>query len=176
VLVSMLLATKPTPPDLAIDGYLARHDDSKPMSLRTAVAAPFRQKGRDEMGESEFVVSLSLDRDWFTPDQAKRLVDVAASEGLLAREDNQLRIQFDPDAVAVPEDFRPDEGLLRERSVFERVLALLVDDGVAKQDAVAGINRLQADLGVTVEAAAVVFARRRGLDVADLAESALAEL
>jgi len=35
------------------------------MSLRSAVAAPFQQKGRESMPESEFVVALSLDRDWF---------------------------------------------------------------------------------------------------------------
>jgi len=47
------------------------------MSLRVAVAAPFKQKGRTRIAEQAFVVSLSLDRDWMSPDQAKRLLDVA---------------------------------------------------------------------------------------------------
>ncbi|PSP82364.1 DUF2240 domain-containing protein [Halobacteriales archaeon QS_1_68_17] len=146
------------------------------MSLRTAVAAPFRQTGQDRMGESEFVVALSLDRDWFSPDQAKRLVDVAAGEGLLERADGDLVVAFDADAVAVPDDFVPDEEILRGRSTFERLLDAVVETGAEKQEAVAAINALQADLGVTVEAAAAVYARRQGIDVSDLADRARADL
>lgn len=146
------------------------------MALRTTVAAPFRQKGRRELGESEFVVALSLDREWFTPDQAKRLVNVAVGEGLLSRGEDALRAEFDPSAVDVPDDFVPDESVLRERSTFERALDALTDAGLDKQEAVANVNALQADLDVTVEAAAVLYARRQGIAVADLAERALAEL
>jgi hypothetical protein len=146
------------------------------MSLRTAVAAPFRSRGRDRLAESEFVVALSLDRDWFTPDQAKRLVDVAASEGLLRRDGGELLAAFDPDTVEIPEEYEPDESVLQQRSTFERALDALVADGVEKREAVADINRLQSDLGLTVEAAAVVYARRRDIDTADLAERALEEL
>ncbi|MUV57301.1 DUF2240 family protein, partial [Halogeometricum sp. CBA1124] len=60
------------------------------MSLDVAVAVPFKQRGTSRMGEGEFVVALSLDRDWFSPDQAKRLIDVAAGRGLLTREDDAV--------------------------------------------------------------------------------------
>jgi hypothetical protein len=146
------------------------------MSLRTAVAAPFRQSGSREMGESAFVVALSLDRDWFSPDQAKRLVDVAASEGLLERDDGQLRVSFDPGSVDVPEGCTPEESILQERSTFERVLDALVDAGHDKQEAVAAVNGLQSELGVTIEAAAVLYAHRNAVDVQQHAETALGEL
>ena len=146
------------------------------MSLRTAVAAPFREDGRREMGESAFVVALSLDRDWFSPDQAKRLVDVAASEGLLQRADGQLEVRFDPQNVEVPDGFAPDESILRERSTFERVLGALVEAGEDKQAAVAAINALQSELAVTVETAAVLYAHRNGIDVQDLVQTARSEL
>jgi len=146
------------------------------MSLRRAVAAPFRQRGIDRMSESEFVVALSLDRDWFSPDQAKRLVDVATGEGLLDRTGDDVVTTFDTGAVEIPDGFEPQESVLRERSTFERVLEAVVDAGVEKQEAVAAINRLQADLGVTIEAAAVLYARRQGLEVTDLADRAREQL
>lgn len=146
------------------------------MSLRRAVAVPYRQKGRHELGESEFVVALSLDREWFTPDQAKRLVDVAVGEGLLSRDEDTLGAEFDPDAVDVPTDFEPDESVLRERSTFERALDALTAADLDKQAAVADVNALQAELDVTVETAAVLYARRRGIEVEDVAERAIAEL
>ncbi|ELY67747.1 DUF2240 family protein [Natrinema versiforme] len=138
------------------------------MSLRVAVAAPFIQNGTRRLQENEFVVALSLDRDWFSPDQAKRLIDIATGEGLLERGDDGLEVAFDPAEVTVPEEFVPDEDLLRERSAFERVLDSLVAEGMAKHEAVGAINTLQRDLGLTIEAAAVVYARREGIDTDDL--------
>jgi len=135
------------------------------MSLRTAVAVPFRTAGTDRVGESEFVVAVSLDRNWFSPDQAQRLVDVALSEGLLERDGDELVAAFDPSAVAVPDGFTPEEDVLRQRSTFERILEATVAGGVEKQAAVAGVNHLQADLGVTLETAAVLYARRQGIDL-----------
>jgi hypothetical protein len=135
------------------------------MSLDVAVAVPFRQAGRTRLGEGEFVVALSLDRDWFSPDQAKRLIDVATGRGLLSRDDNQVIAEFDPDDVQVPTDFVPDESILHEQSTFEQVLDAVVATGIEKQAAVAEINRRQRELGVTLEAAAVLYAKRNGVDV-----------
>ncbi|MFB6157421.1 MAG: DUF2240 family protein [Haloferacaceae archaeon] len=134
------------------------------MSLETAVAVPFRGTGTDRMDEGKFVVALSLDRDWFSPEQAKRLLDVADGQGLVERRDGEVIATFDPSAVEVPEGFRPDESILREASAFERVLDALVDAGRDKQAAVAAINERQRDLGVTLEAAAVLYAREEGVD------------
>ena len=147
------------------------------MSLEATVAVPYRHHGTDRLDEGTFVVALSLDRDWFSPDQAKRLIDVASGRGLLSRDGNDLVAEFDPTSVDVPDDFVPDESVVREQSTFERLLAAVVDDGnVEKQAAVAAINELQRELGVTIEAAAAVYAHRRGIDVRDVAADALSEL
>jgi len=146
------------------------------MSLKTAVAAPYRQRGTDRMAESEFVVALSLDRSWFSPDQAKTLVDVATSEGLLERDEDDLVVAFDAAATTVPDGFAPDEDILRSRSTFERLLDAVVESGVEKQTAVAGINALQSELGVTLDTAAVLYARREGVDVDGIAVEVREEL
>jgi hypothetical protein len=135
------------------------------MSLRVAVAAPFQGAGTRRMEESAFVVALSLDRDWFSPDQAKRLIDVAAGEGLLERSNGKVEAAFAVESVEIPEGFSPGEELLAERSPFERLLDTIVAEGIERRTAVARINELQRRLGVTIEVAAVVLARREGIDV-----------
>ncbi|MDZ7701461.1 MAG: DUF2240 family protein [Halobacteriales archaeon] len=146
------------------------------MSLRAVVAAPFRGRGRDRLPESEFVVGLSLDRGWYSPDQASRVVDIAVGRGLLARDGDTLEPGFDVGDVDIPAGFTPDEELLRAPSPFEQALEALVEAGQEKQAAVAGINRLQADAGLTIGAAAVLYARRQGVDVPEAAAAARAEL
>lgn len=146
------------------------------MDLRRTVAAPFRQRGTESLGESEFVAALAMERRWYSPAQTQRLLDVAAGEGLVDREDGDVSVTFDPTGVEIPEGFEPGESLLQERSTFERVLEALTAAGHDKRETVAGINELQSDLGVTVEAAAVVYARRVGCAVDDVAERAISEL
>jgi hypothetical protein len=146
------------------------------MSLQIAVAVPFRQQGARSLGEGEFVVALSLDREWFSPDQAKRLVDVAVGRGLLANDEGDLTPTFDVDAVEVPEGFRPDTDILREQSTFEQLLDLMVTNGLTKQEAVAETNETQRRLGITLESAAVVVARRNGVDCSGVAETVRNEL
>ena len=146
------------------------------MSLETTVAVPFRSAGTDRMGEGEFVVALSLDRDWFSPDQAKRLVDVAEGRGLLSHENGELRATFDPSGVTVPESFTPDADVLTEQSTFERVIDRLVAAGVEKREAVAAANERQSEIAVSLETAAVLVARERGIEVGDAATAARADL
>ena len=146
------------------------------MSLEVAVAVPFKQQGTTRLGEGEFVVALALDRSWFSPDQAKRLIDVGASRGLLAREDGEVVAQFDPSEVSVPEEFEPDESILREQSTFEQILDALVTAGHDKQEAVAAINEKQRTLGISVEAAAALYARRHDVAVGAAAQAARDQL
>lgn len=146
------------------------------MSLKVAVGAPFRTTGRSRLEESEFVVALSLDRDWFSPDQAKRLVDVAVVEGLLRRDDGELVAEFSPESIDVPDGFVPDESILRKRTTFERILDSLGGVDESKQDSVAAINEIQASLGVSTDAAAVLYAHRNGIDVSSVARQVRGEL
>src|SRR6056297_2667832 len=146
------------------------------MSLQIAVAVPFRQQGARSLGEGEFVVALSLDREWFSPDQAKRLVDVAVGRGLLEKADGDLVATFDLDAVDVPSNYTPDTDILREQSTFEQLLDRMTDAGMAKQDAVAAANETQRRLGITLEAAAVLVATREGIAVDAAATAVRADL
>lgn len=137
------------------------------MSLRRVVAAPFKRAGEDRITESEFVVCLSLHREWFSPEQAKRVLDRARAETLVAGEGEAVRAQFDPAKVTIPADFTPGESLLNAPSPFEDMLERIVAGGHEKQTAVAEINHLQQDLGLSVEAAAAIYAARHDVDLDD---------
>ncbi len=146
------------------------------MMLKRSIAVPFRTEGADRLQESEVVVALSLDRGWFSPDGAKQLIETAVTEGLVSRDDGAIVPTFDPDDVSIPDGFEPDESVLEATSTFERILATLVEADIEKQRAVAACNQLQSELAITLEAAALLYAKRQGLEVAQLASRAQAEL
>lgn len=146
------------------------------MSLRVAVAAPFKRAGRERLSEQAFVVDLAVDRNWVSPDQAKRLVELARSRGLLEAEADDLLVTFDVADVTIPEGFTPDESLFQARSPVEIVIDALVESGTDRREAVASINALQQELSVTAGAAAVLRARQTDLDVPEAVTAVETEL
>lgn len=146
------------------------------MSLERVIAAPFQQSGERSLSEHQFVVGLSLHRDWFSPAQAKRVVELATAEGLLEREEDVLVPTIDPQSVELPTTYEPDESVLNRRSTFEAMLDRIVAAGCEKREAVGAINRLQGDLHLTIEAAAALYAARQGIDLDEEIDRALAEL
>jgi len=146
------------------------------MSLQVAVAAPFKRAGREHLTEQAVVVDLAVDRNWVSPDQAKRLVELGVSRGLLEQDEDGLRATFDVQDIEIPEGYTPDERLFQERSPVEVVIEALEETGVDRREAVASINDLQGRLGVTAGAAAVLRARQAGVSVPDAVTSVETEL
>lgn len=130
------------------------------MSLQRVIAAPFQQAGAERLSKQELVVGLSLHRDWYSPDQAKVVVERAVEEGIIRNEDDEFIPTFDPGSVSIPRDFRPDGSILTRQSPLERILGEIEDSGIEKREAVAAINRSQRDLNVTIEAAAALYASK----------------
>ena len=146
------------------------------MSVERVVAAPFKHAGREHLSDQEFVVALSLHRDWFSPAQARQVIDIGVSDDLLERRDDGVVPTFDPASVTIPTGFTPDESMLVRRSPFERILERLLEAGEDKRAAVGEINRLQQELDITIDAAAAIYASRRGIDVREEAGTAAQSL
>ena len=155
-----------------IDIVRTRLIEVRDMTLERVVAAPFKRAGSTSLSEQEFVVGLSLHRDWFSPAQAKRVIELGVADGLLSREDSTVSPAFDPATITIPPEYTPDTSILTRRSPFEAMLERLVDDGVDKRTAVGEINRLQESLDVTIDADAAIYAARRGVDVRSEAKAA----
>lgn len=146
------------------------------MDLKTVVAAPFRHRGSNTLTDSEFIATLSMELDWFTPEQARRVIDLATSESLLDRSEDSLVPTFAVETISLPDDPTPDESILTERSTFEQLLDTITDAGIEKQDAVAEINRLQQELAITIEAAGVLYAHQQGIAVPGITDRIQADL
>lgn len=135
------------------------------MSVERVLAAAFKHHGRDVLDETEIVGAIALDRGWFTPDEVRQLIDRGEDEGHLQRGTRGLQPTFDVGAIAIPSEYEPDASVLRSIPIFERILDQLEDVHPDRRESVAGINELQADLGVSSDVAAVAYAHGQGLDV-----------
>ena len=142
--------------------------------LRDAIALLFKRKGRGELSEREFVLSASMDLRWFPPRDAQRLLQLGLETKLLESQDGTIRPAFDVSAVEVARDYVPTAAILETTTpASEDILLRIVDEIAAKTGAnrktvMALVNGVQDQLDVEVEVAALIAARRAGVDVSAL--------
>ncbi len=141
--------------------------------MRKAVALLFRLEGGRPLSEKEFVQFASYRLNWFKPTEAQRLLRVAQDLRLVELRQDLLTPTFDPAAEDVPVDFRPPPEILERappaQDLFLVALNRIVErSGEDRRAAVAAINAIQERMDVHVEVAALIHARRLGIDVSDL--------
>lgn len=147
--------------------------------LTYTVSMPFKMKGKDVLKESELVLALSIDLNWFPPDQAKKITSSAEKAGLLKRDGDLIRPAFDLNSIQIPAGFRPDPQVLEEKSLFDRIIErMIAGSGMEKRKVIALINKKQEELSrlVEIDVSAILVALEHGISVDDLIEEKYKEL
>ncbi len=135
------------------------------------VSVPFKRKGKDSLKESEFILALSFDLNWFSPDQAKKVVLKAEKAGLIKREGDIIRPAFDLSSVEPPHGFKPGVFEEEERLIFDRIIErITVETGMDKRRVIALINKKRDELSklVEIEVSAILVALEHGVAMDNL--------
>jgi hypothetical protein len=135
------------------------------------VSVPFKRKGKESLKESEFVLALSFDLNWFSPDQAKKVVLEAVKAGLIKREGDIIHPAFDLSSVEPPNGFKPGVFEEGERSIFDRIIErITAETGMDKRRVIALINKKRDELSklVEIEVSAILVALEHGVAVDNL--------
>ncbi len=152
---------------------------SSESDLTYTVSMPFLRKGKDAMKESEFVLALSIDLNWFAPEQAKNVLNQAEKSGLLKREGEMVHPAFDMSKIEIPSGFKPEPGIFEKKTVFDRIIERIISGtGIEKRKVIALINKKQEELSkmVVIEVSAILVALENGVTVDDLIEEEYAAL
>ncbi|UZE92652.1 MAG: DUF2240 family protein [Methanosarcinales archaeon] len=144
--------------------------------LMRTVAMPFRKRGKTVLMVSEFIFALSLDLGWFSPEQAKRVLQVAKEAGLVAVKGDEISPNFDAATVEIPLGFKPELSQLKEQPLFDRIIDLIMTTGVSRKEAIALVNEKQERLQLMIEVTALLVAKERGVDISHLADEAYGTL
>jgi len=149
--------------------------------LKWAVALVFRHKGSEQMSESKFVLTASMDLNWFSPKDAQRLLDSALEHKLLNKLDGSLTPAFDAKELDIPMDFKPDTDILDMRRpaavnaddpIMNLVAWIMDGSGLEKKDVIARANEKQERLNVEMEVALLMLANELELPLGDRVSTA----
>lgn len=152
---------------------------SSESDLTYTVSMPFLRKGKDALKESEFVLALSIDLNWLTPEQAKNVLNLAENSGLLKKEGELIHPAFDISDVNIPSGFKPGQGAFDKKTLFDMVTDRVISGtGIEKRKVIALINKKQEELSkmVVIEVSAILVAIDHGIMVDDLIKEEYAAL
>ncbi|MDD3070900.1 DUF2240 family protein [Methanoculleus horonobensis] len=138
------------------------------MSVRIAVAAPFKHMRKDRLQKSEFVFYIAIDRKWMNKEQANQLLERAKAEGLIEVDGGSIRPLFDLAEVSIPLGFKPTSDVLAaEESPYEELIGrIAAATEKPPQEVVAELHRIVTDNfdgNIRVEAAVIILAKRYGV-------------
>ncbi len=147
--------------------------------LLYSVAVPFKRKGKEALKESEFVLALSIDLNWFNPEQAKNILGNAEKAGLIKRDGDLVKPTFDLNSIEIPSGFKPDSSIFERKTIFDRVIErIIAGTGMEKRRVISLINKKQEELSklVVIEVSAILVALEHGVAVDDLIDEECAAL
>ena len=100
----------------------------------------FKRSGKKEMSFSEFYLTLSIDLNWFTPEDAKTITQQMIKKGLLSEEKENITPGFDISNIKVPSGFYPTKQVLKkeessqQKPIKQDVLTTIIKKIVEKSD------------------------------------------
>ena len=148
--------------------------------LMESIAYLFQRKGKDVLSEKELILSASMDLGWFSPDDAKQLVDVCLELKLLKGVENGFTPTFDHKSLSIPIDFTPGKNILQLESQEPLLLSIVrnIDEKtqLGRNKIMAEVNKKQDALGVEIEVAAILIAKKYGVDVSGFLREAELEI
>jgi hypothetical protein len=75
----------------------------------------FKRSGKESLKFSDLYLALSMDLNWFTPDNAKTFINMAIEDKLLTKKGNLIKPTFNIEKIDVPIGFYPSKLVFEEK-------------------------------------------------------------
>jgi hypothetical protein len=147
--------------------------------LKEVIAFLYKRAGKDELTAQELRLAMSMDLRWFSPKEAEEIVDTFQNKRLLVRKGGSgLRPSFNYKKLSLERDFRPTKEQLLggggDEPLFVRMVGHITDRAdMEKRHVIALVNRKAGELGIEVEAAAMLVGDEQGVDMRPFGDDAL---
>jgi hypothetical protein len=143
--------------------------------VETIIAFLFKRSGKKELTPSDIYLPLSMDLQWFTPNQAKTFVNMALQQKLLIKNEGKLKPSFDYEKIVVPVGFRPSKEPIEEKEVKEEkldaiktIMARIVEKtGQDEKSIIEKIKDIEKEKNIRPEVAVLLISKEYAVDVDD---------
>jgi hypothetical protein len=137
----------------------------------------FKRSGKENLKFSDLYLALSMDLNWFTPDDAKAFINLAIKENLLSKKDTQIKPNFDYEKTNVPVGFTPSKKVFeitkdnkeeKPVSVLDEIKKIIEKNKNITTDQINElINKLAKEKNITEEVAALLIGKEYNINFDD---------
>jgi len=137
------------------------------------IAFIFKRSGKQKLKPSEFYLPLSMQLNWFSPQEAKDFVKIAIKQKLLKEKEEFIEPIFDITQVKIPVGFHPTKQVfeIKEKVVEEKDLRTKIIEKISKKTNLdektitEKINQIEQEKNITFEVAALLFGKEYDVDL-----------
>jgi hypothetical protein len=145
------------------------------VTIRIALAAPFKHTRKTGMRKNELVYYYALDRKWMSTEQANQLLRRAEEEGLIHQENGVFSPRFDLAEVSIPVGFKPTSAIFEHNDPTQEMIRRIVQaQNLQETEVVSEMNRIIRegfDGHLLPAAALILIARKNNIPFEDLKEA-----
>jgi len=132
------------------------------------IAFLFKRSGKEELSFSDLYLNLSMELNWFTPDDAKAFVNMAIKQKLLIKKVDLIKPNFDFNTIVVPIGFVPSKNVIEKKEVevikeenfLEKIVRQIVEKTKLDEKQVIGeIEDIANERNLTEEVAALLLGK-----------------
>lgn len=141
----------------------------------------FKRSGKPKLNFSDLYLALSMDLNWFTPEDAKAFVNKAINNKLLTKKGEVILPNFGYEKIIVPVGFTPSKQVFEEKVIkkpekkeevlIDKIVKHLIDktelDSHQIREKILGISKIN---NITIEVAATLFAKEYDVSFEDFYE------
>jgi hypothetical protein len=137
----------------------------------------FKRSGKSKQSFSELYLTLSMDLNWFTPEDAKEFVNSAIKQKLLTKKGESITPNFDYDKIVVPVGFYPsreifeekkEETMENEEDVLSKIVRRIAEKTKLNDKEI--LEKIQATVkekNITIEVAALLIGKNYDIKIDD---------
>lgn len=133
------------------------------------IAFIFKRSGKKQMGFSEFYLTLSMELNWFNPEDSKKLTTQMIQSGLLVKESENVTPGFDISNIKIPSGYQPTKEVLKQEKKEQKttekdVLTTLIEKIADKtkkdqKEILEQIKKISEERNITIEVASLIFGK-----------------
>lgn len=152
-----------------------------PSETEIIITFLFNRSGKSKLRFSDLYLTLSMDLNWFTPEDAKDFVNLALKQKLLTKKGESIQPCFEYDKIVVPVGFTPSKRVFEVKKVekhdekVETVLNKIVKRLVEKTElnsrqVTEKINTMAKEKNITTVVAALLIGKEYDVSLEDFFE------
>ncbi|KYK27670.1 hypothetical protein AYK20_08050 [Thermoplasmatales archaeon SG8-52-1] len=149
-----------------------------PSESEIVISFIYKRSGKTKLSFSELYLTLSMDLNWFTPEDAKSFINNSLKKGLLIKNQEEIQPNFDYDKIIIPIGFTPSKQIFNEKieikkeeiegKVLDKIIKRIVEKtNLDKIQIINNVNSTAAEKNITKEVAALLIGKEHNLKFDD---------